>query len=67
VKAKYSIGDVVRTVAGSALQGEGPIREINIPTLDQIMLWGVDDIHYIFKDNESGEFISVIERGIEKV
>lgn len=64
---KFRVGEVVRTVKGSFPDGVGPIRHI-IPSNKQLeLLWGSREPHYLIRDNQSGEYIQVIERGIEKV
>lgn len=65
--SKFVVGEVVRTIPGSVLEGEGPIHEILQPSKDIQLLWGNKDVHYLVKDMQSGEFISVIEKGLEKV
>lgn len=65
--ARFAIGEVVRTMPDAPLQGEGPIHEIILPTGDLALLWGDSEPHYLIRDNQSGEFISVIERGLERV
>lgn len=64
---KFAVGQVVRTVKGSVHEVEGPIHQILQPSKDIQRLWGNKEPHYLIKDIRSGEFISVIERGLEKV
>lgn len=66
MKPKYAIGQVVRTIKGWFEQTEGPVYRVVIPDTDMILLWGTDELHYLVKDNQTGDFLSVIERGIEK-
>jgi hypothetical protein len=66
MKAKFAMGEKVRIIAG-ALQGQGSITEIIYPSAALQMLWGESEPHYLIKDIKSGEFISVIERHLEKV
>lgn len=66
MKAKFSVGQVVRTIKGCYMKTEGPIYEIIEPSSDLKLLWGADELHYLIKDNQTQEFFSVIERVLEK-
>lgn len=63
---KYVVGEVVRTIRDWFERAEGPIHQVIIPNQDMQLLWGNDEPHYLIKDNQTGDFISVIERGLEK-
>lgn len=65
--AKFKVGDRVKTIKGSVIEGAGEIVQILIATSDLQLLWGSDEPHYLFKDVQTSEYISVIEGGIEKV
>lgn len=65
MKPKFTVGQVVRTVDGWAIQAEGPIREVKQPSAALQALWGDSETHYLIRDNQTGDFISVIERGLE--
>lgn len=67
MRAKFKVGDKVKTIKGWAIEGSGEIVEILKVTSDIQLLWGNSEPHYLFKDVETNEFISVIQRGIEKV
>lgn len=67
MSAKFRVGDRVKTVKGSVIEGSGEVVEIMSLTTEIQLLWGSDEPHYLIKDMESNEFISVIERGIEKI
>ncbi len=63
----YAVGDMVKTKRGAKLKAEGVITEVMVPSKDIQMLWGSVEPHYIVKDRKTGEYLSVIERGIEQV
>jgi hypothetical protein len=64
---KYAIGDLVRTKKGLSLQIAGIVTEVVIPSRDLRMLWDSLEPHYIVKDTKKDEYLSVIERGLERV
>lgn len=64
--SKFRVGDLVQTIIGSQIKAKGPIHEIKKPNKDLQLLWGGKELHYLVKDMETGEFISVRESGIEK-
>jgi hypothetical protein len=63
----FKVGEVVRTIKGSKLEAVGPVHKIIQPNKGLRLLWDSDEPHYLIKDNQSGEYLSVIERGLEKV
>lgn len=65
--AKYRVGDLVRTRKDVKLKIEGIITEVNVPSKDLRLLWDSLEPHYIVKDTKNNEFLSVIERGLEKL
>jgi hypothetical protein len=64
---KFRVGDVVRTKRGAVHEVSGPIHEIIQPSRELQLLWGHREPHYLVRDNQSGEYISVVEGGLEKV
>lgn len=62
---KFQLGQVVRTVKDWFETVQGPIIKIIEPNEDLKRLWQSDEIHYLIKDNQTGEFLQVIERGLE--
>lgn len=67
MSAKFSVGDKVKTIKGSAIEGSGEIVEIVKVTSDIQLLWGHNEPHYLLKDMKNNVYISVSERGIEKL
>lgn len=66
MKPKFSVGELVQTVKGWQPSGKGTIREIKQASTDLQALWGESQPHYIIRDIETGEYLSVIEKGLEK-
>jgi hypothetical protein len=64
--SKFNVGDVVKTRRTVRPKIEGIITEVIIPPLHIQMLWGSDEPHYMVKDTKNDEFLSVIERGLER-
>lgn len=63
---KYQVGDKVKTRRAVRPKIEGIVTEIIIPTMNLQMLWGSAEPHYLVKDTKNDEFLSVIERGLER-
>jgi hypothetical protein len=63
---KYRVGDLVKTKRGVRPKIEGIVLEIIQPTTDVQLLWASDEPHYLVKDSKNDEFLSVIERGLER-
>jgi len=66
MNTRYRIGDLVKTIRGSRLKIEGMVTEIISPPRDLQLLWQSDEPHYLVKDAKSNEYLSVIERGLER-
>jgi hypothetical protein len=67
MNTKFHIGELVKTRRGSKLKITGIITEVIIPSEEIQMLWDSDELHYMVKDSKTNEFLSVIERGLERV
>lgn len=67
MKTKYAVGDLVRTTRGSKLRIEGIVTEVIHPPNDLRLLWQSDELHYLVKESKTNEYLSVIERGLERV
>lgn len=64
--AKFKVGDIVQTKRGNALHIKGIVQEVIIPNKELLMLWGSLEPHYLVKDTKNDEYLSVIERGLER-
>lgn len=67
MKTKYQVGDLVKTTKHYRPNISGIVAEIVYPTKDLRRLWGSREPHYLVKDTKINEFVSVIERGLERV
>lgn len=67
MKTKYQIGDLVKTAKDYRPNVSGIIDEIIYPSKDLRLLWNSREPHYLVKDTKTSEFLSVIERGLERV
>jgi hypothetical protein len=67
MKTKHKVGDLVRTAKDYRPTFSGVIEEIIYPSKDLQLLWGSKQPHYLVKDTKMSEYLSVIERGLERV
>lgn len=67
MNSKYKVGELVKTVRSAKLKASGVVTEVNYPPYEIQLLWGTSEPHYIVKDAKTNEFLSVIEKGLERI
>lgn len=65
--SKFHIGQVVRSTRGFIFETVGPIHKIIQPTEELRLLWKSNDVHYLMRDNQTGDFTMVIEKYLDLV
>lgn len=65
MEPRFNIGDLVRTIPGSAFDIEGIVTGIVVPDERVVMLWGSSERHYQIRDTLTGEYLNVVEHTIE--